>query len=153
MLIKLIVPFCVLLLTIIHGLSTQWHWEDSSSLLRMDHPGERGDQNLFFAHSILACCHNISYIVTDASRVLLHKQKIVPRVVSAEREMNLAQFSMSSSACVNTALKFSPHIHSRWNGVESAGKAKDGTKDYCKAKHVDDLRGNCDRSPRTTFSC
>ena len=91
MLIKLIVPFCVLLLTIIHALSTQWQCEDSSSLLRMDHPGERGDQNvLFFAHSILACCHSISYIVTDASRVLLHKQKIVPRVVSAEREMNLA---------------------------------------------------------------
>jgi len=50
----------------------------------------RGEtKNVFFAHSILACCHNISYIVTDASRVLLHKQKIVPRVVSAEREMNL----------------------------------------------------------------
>ena len=54
------------------------------------------------------------------------------------RERNELGFSMPSSACVNTALKFSPHIHSRWNGVESAGKAKDGTKDYCKAKHVDD---------------
>jgi len=74
------------------------------------------------------------------------------------RERNELGFSMPSSACVNTALKFSPHIYSRWNGVESAGKDKDGTKDYCKAQHVDDGASLArrwlviiNRSPRPTL--
>ena len=55
----------------------------------MDHPvysEKRARLNIIFAGSASKHFFAISYIVADASRVLFHKQKIVPRIISAERE-------------------------------------------------------------------